>query len=274
MLGAGDARVRRLDLQRPGRPGARARWLGHLGDRTRRDPRDVAVRLVRRDLRRRDPHRPGAAGRVQRTQRLRLRAPRRPRTDHQCCRRPLRAAVRGVRAQTPVPPPGRRPRTGRDAWGRGREPTGQQLLHPRRLRGRCPDRLRGAHAGRQLVVVPAPQARRGDRDGERARGDLLLRGRRRPRRPWHRLPARLRPPGQGDRRAGRGPQRRRGADPVRLARPVDRRPRLRPLLPQRDGRSGRRARLADLRRPGPRLGPRHLGRPGGRLAAAVREGRR
>ncbi len=62
--------------------------------------------------------------------------------------------------------------------------------------------------------------------------------------------------------AGRGPQRRRRADPARLARPVDGGARLRPLLPQRDGRPGDRARLADLRRPGARLGPRHLGRPG------------
>ena len=33
---------------------------------------------------------------------------------------------------------------------------------PGRLRGRPAHRLRGAHAGRQLVVVPAAQARRGD----------------------------------------------------------------------------------------------------------------
>ncbi len=170
-----------------------------------------------------------------------------------------------------LPPPAGRPGAGRAARGRRGEPPGQQLLHARRLRGRRADRLRGADARRQLVVVPAPQARRGDRDRERARGDLLLRGRRRPRRPGHRLPARLRPPGQGDRRPGRGAQRRRRADPVRLARPVDRGARLRPVLPQRDGRPRRRARLADLRRPRPRLGARHLGRPGGRPAAPVRQ---
>ena len=49
--------------------------------------------------------------------------------------------------------------------------------------------------------------------------------------------------------------------------PVDGRARLRPLLPQRDGRA-RRARVALHRRPGPRVDPGHLGRPGGRPAAA------
>ena len=61
--------------------------------------------------------------------------------------------------------------------------------------------------------------------------------------------------------------RRRRADPARLARPVDRRARLRPVLPQRDGRAGRRARLAVLRRSGARLGPRHLARSADRPAA-------
>ena len=51
------------------------------------------------------------------------------------------------------------------------------------------------------------------------------------------LPARLRPGRAGDRRPRRGPHRRRRADPARLPRPVDGRARLRPLLPQRDGRA-------------------------------------
>ena len=75
----------------------------------------------------------------------------------------------------------------------------------------------------------------------------------------HRLPARLRPRERRHRRARRGPDRRRRAHPARLARPVDGGARLRPLLPQRDGRPGGRARVADLRRPGARLGPRHAG---------------
>ena len=50
-------------------------------------------------------------------------------------------------------------------------------------------------------------------------------------------------------------------------------PGLRPLLPQRDGRAGR-ARVALHRRPGPRLDPRLVGRPGDRSAAADDAARR
>ena len=46
---------------------------------------------------------------------------------------------------------------------------------------------------------------------------------------------------------------------VRLPRPCGRRPRLRPLLPQRDGRARPRAGVAHHRRPGPRLGSRPVG---------------
>ena len=49
--------------------------------------------------------------------------------------------------------------------------------------------------------------------------------------------------------------------------PAGRGPRRRPVLPQRDGRPGRRARLADLRRPRARLGARDLARPPGRPPA-------
>ena len=52
---------------------------------------------------------------------------------------------------------------------------------PGRLRGRPAARLRGDHAGRQLVVLPAAQARRGTAGGVGARGDLLLRDRERDR---------------------------------------------------------------------------------------------
>ena len=80
------------------------------------------------------------------------------------------------------------------------------------------------------VITPAgnwssypPHKHDEDRPGEsRARGDLLLRDRADgPAGAGRRLPARLRHRGPADRRAGRGPHRRRGADPARLARPVD-----------------------------------------------------
>src|SRR5581483_6606932 len=50
--------------------------------------------------------------------------------------------------------------------------------------------------------------------------------------------------------------------------PVDRRARLRPVLPQRHGGPGRGAQVAVLRRPGARLDPRHLAGPGDRPAPA------
>ena len=127
--------------------------------------------------------------RVRRGQRLRLRAPRRPRGV---------ASERGGRFALPSSRAGRRlearyvaadGRPGRAARRGPGQPPGQQLLLARGLRGRPPDRRRGAHARRQLVVLPAAQARRGHPGRrDRARGDLLLRGRQR----RLRLPARLR----------------------------------------------------------------------------------
>ena len=58
------------------------------------------------------------------------------------------------------------------------QPPGAQLRHRGRLRGRLVDRLRGHHAGRQLVELPRAQARREHADRVGARGDLLLRDRR------------------------------------------------------------------------------------------------
>ena len=77
-----------------------------------------------------------------------------------------------------------------------------------------------------------------------------------------RLPARVRlGPRPGDRRHGRGPLGRRDHHAPRLPRPLDGRARLRPLLPQRDGRSGG-ARVAVQRRSRARMGPRDVGGAG------------
>ena len=81
----------------------------------------------------------------------------------------------------------------------------------------------------------------------------------RPGAPGLRLPARLRlGPRPRDRRHGRGARRRRDRHAARLPRSFDGGARVRPLLPQRDGRP-RGARLALHRRPRPRVDPRHVG---------------
>src|SRR5690606_4131477 len=65
-----------------------------------------------------------------------------------------------------------------------------------------------------------------------------------------------------------------GADPGRLARAVDGGARLRHVLPQRHGRSLSGPRMADLRRPGARVGARHLGRAADRSEVAAVHGTR
>ena len=146
--------------------------------------------------------------------------------DHQPRRRALRAALGPLRARLPFRLPARRRRTGRAARRRAGQPPGQQLLHARGVRGRRAHRLRGADAGRQLVVVPAAQARRGDattrassRRSTTSRSPTARPG---PGMAYQRVYGHA---GQGDRRARRGAQRRRRADPARLARPVDGGPR-------------------------------------------------
>ena len=144
-------------------------------------------------------------------------------------RRALRAALRPRAAPARAPPRGRgvgRRRAARRGPG---EPPDQQLLRARRPLRRSPDRRRGPHPRGELVLVSAAQARRGRaRRRDRARGDLLLRGRQR----RLRLPARLRP---GDRHLPGGPHRRHRAAAQRLPRTVDGGARLRPLLPERHG---------------------------------------
>ncbi|CAM5619008.1 hypothetical protein SFUMM280S_07071 [Streptomyces fumanus] len=178
-------------------------------------------------------------------------------------RRPVRAHRRPLRPATarPLRPGLRGP--GGAARHRQLLPPGQQLRRGRRLRVRQPHRRGGAHPGRQLVVLPAAQARRAPaRRGVGAGGDLLLRVHRPRRHPRPRLPAGLplrAGPGHGP--AGRGARRRRRTDPRRLARAVDGRARPPHVLPQRHGRTRRGPGLADPRPPRPRLGPRHLAGP-------------
>src|SRR5581483_3619445 len=171
-------------------------------------------------------------------------------------RRPLRAAPRA----------GARPaRAGGGRGARGGERDAADQPHPQAgVPGRAAARGRGAHAGRQLVELPAAQARRGQpTGGGRARGDLLL--------PdgeagGVRAAAPLQPPPRG-RRDGHGARRRPDARPLRL--PHDgRRARLRPLLPERA--RGRAALDGRRRRPRPRLDPLGVGGARARPARAAR----
>ena len=222
----------------------------------------AAGRLLRGGVRRRAVRAGRPGGRLRRRHRLRLpaagrgrpgdergrgqvRAPRGP--GRRAARAPLRAAVR---------------RPGRAARGRAPARGGSDnFCMPGCVRGRPADRLRGDHPGGQLVLLPAAQARRGAARGDGARGDLLFRDRGRARRPGV---AYQRVYGTPDRPAdllAEVRDRRRGADPARLARAVDGRARLRHVLPERDGRARAPTGVAGLRRPGAHLGARHLARP-------------
>src|SRR5690606_11877295 len=109
--------------------------------------------------------------------------------------------------------------------------------------------------------------RRRTRGGVEARGDLLLRSGGRPAVAWHGVPPSLRP---GHRPPRRGAPGRRGPRAARLARTIDGSPRIRPVLPERDGRAVPRACLADQRPSRSRLGPRHLAGAGGGSATPER----
>ena len=110
-------------------------------------------------------------------------------------RRPVRPVRRPTDATLPVALRRRGRGAGRAPRRRAVQPAGPQLRHAAGAFGRRRDhRLRGDHARRELVVLPGPQARRGHRDRVGARGDLLLRDRRRPeRRAGLRLHADARP---------------------------------------------------------------------------------
>ena len=175
--------------------------------------------------------------RVRRSDRLRVRA---RATPSPWC---AASAAAASPCRRPAPSAGCRSATARSTVCRSScaEPAllapGQQLLHARGVRGRRADRLRGAHPRRQLVVVPAAQARHRRAGRGRARGDLLLRGRPGARRPGVAYQRVYGDAGPADRRPGRGPDRRRRPHPARLARAVDGRARVRPVLPQRHGRA-------------------------------------
>ena len=233
----------RLGLQRAAGPRARPPASARTFD-TGEDETARAAAGRRLHGRRATARRSTLAGRderLRRGHRLRLRPPR---------RRGRRVVQRGGgRFALPARPRDRRLtaalRPGRGRPGRAARrravPAGRSTTsaRPATFDGRPADRRRGAHPGRQLVVLPAAQARRGPRRrGPSWRRSTTSRSRRPTARA--RLPAGLRPrAGPRDRRARRGAQRRRRADPARLARPVDGRARLRPLLPQRHGRARR-----------------------------------
>ena len=165
----------------------------------------------------------------------------------------------------PLPPRRRRGRARRAARRRPRLARGPQLRHPRRARRRLDHRLRGHHAGRQLELLPAAQARRGRARGrrDRARGDLLLRG-------PGRLPRRRGAPTRWPTSGSTAPTSVRSTCSPRCA-PVTssscptagtarrwRPPATTSTTSTSWPGPGPERRLADLRRPGPRLGPRHL----------------
>ena len=172
-----------------------------------RNTRAAAGRRLPRDLRGGDVRRARARGRLRRPQRLRLRPSGRRGHLDQRRRRSVRAAVGGLRARLPFRHLPSRRRAGRAARrGRGYRQV-NNFCTPAALEA---DRLIACE-----VLTPAgnwssyPPHKHDEatRDRERARGDLLLRGRRRPGGPgigYQRVYGHRR----ADRRLRRGPHRR------------------------------------------------------------------
>ena len=133
-----------------------------------------------------------------------------------------------------------------------------QLPQPGRLaRRRAPDVRRAAHPGRQLVLLPAAQARRLAGVPGEQRGDLLLPDRS----GWRHLVRDRRASActastrrRRHRRHRRGARWRRLPRAAGLPRSVRRGPRLHDVLPERPRRSGPRTIDGVLRRPGAPLG--------------------
>ena len=187
------ARRRRLGLLRPPRRRAGVRDVSRLRDGRRRGARASAVRRLPGRLRRRVVRARRPARRLRRPDRPRLRTTRSAGDGVEPGRRPVRPSVgaggssfRGAS----------RPRVGRAGRAARRRPGVSRQVHNFGVPGVLEaDRLiacRGAHPGRQLVVLPAAQARRG-------RGPARRRSRRSTTsrspgsgRAGHRLPAGLR----------------------------------------------------------------------------------
>ena len=200
---AGALRGRCRGRSDPARRAGRASWSG---------PTDFAVRAARH---RRSRSRAAGGGRFA------------------VCTRPRRAAA-------PGPLRGRAGRAGR-APGRRLLLAARCATSPRRtVRGGPADRGRGPDAGRQLGLVSAPQARRGQAPDETELEEIyhyvVAEARRVPGLPTSTCTAR---PTARSMSCYDGRDRGHGAGSPRLARTGDGGARLRPVLPQRDGRSGR-----------------------------------
>ncbi len=150
-----------LGAHRPVRRDAAPRTVGRVRHRGLRVPRPAAC-----------PGRPRSSSTVRpcRSAVVPTSSPVRP-TSPTCRAAPRIAVVSagGARIAFPhakaasglsVPPDRRRAGRDRTPWRRCRVPAGPQLRHAGGARGRLDHRLRGAHPGRELVVVPAAQARR------------------------------------------------------------------------------------------------------------------
>ena len=247
---------------------ARARRADRAHDGRRRGDRAAAGGRLCRRLRRRRHRAPGSSERVRRPDRFRLRAARRRAFDLEPGRGPGRRVHRRGRTGAFRSATGLRTTSRWSCAARGRA---------RARSGTSPHRrpsLRTAssrwRSSRRAATGPRTRPTSTTRN---APGEVVLEeiyyfeiapdagG---PGLGYH-AGARDRGPAAGP--ARRGPRSRRRARPARLARPVHGGARLGHVLPQRHGRARRRPGVADHRRPCPRLGPRHLGRPGGRPAA-------
>ncbi len=167
-MGAGDAGVRRLESSLLRRPGRLLR-LPHGRGRDRARP-------ARRPLSRRGrgaavgARRPRVSLRGDAVGSLPSARHRLPRRGGRRCR-DLRSPLRAPARASPHPPGGRR-----DRGARRRQRHAPDQPHPQAgVPCGAPARGRGLHALRQLVELPAAQARRGPAAGRgRARGDVLL----------------------------------------------------------------------------------------------------